>query len=223
MAVASDLVLDVLTVAVLLWFGSRLLVALRRTFHPRVRQRSLYVTKGIRFRHVVAVPFLLTAVAIVAVALLQVPGLSFGWWTAIGGVGNPVTGTTERTIGTPLEYLLPLVFLALLIPSLPLFVESEERMFRQGAEHWSRWKRLWKAVVFGLVHALVGIPVGVALALTVGGLWFTRAYLRGYAAGGAPEALLESTRAHLAYNLTIVAVVLALLAYDTIAIALGGA
>ena len=27
--------------------------------------------------------------------LMLVPGLSWGWWSAIGGVGNPVTGGTE--------------------------------------------------------------------------------------------------------------------------------
>jgi len=140
------------------------------------------------------------ALVIVAASLLvQVPGLDFGWWTAIGGVGNPVVGATDRTAGTALEWVVPLVFLVLLVPALPLLVEREERMFRAGSEHRTFWQRVGRGVVFGLVHALIGIPVGVALALSIGGWYFTVMYLRG--------GLAESTRAHLAYNLTVLVVV----------------
>ena len=67
-----------------------------------------------------------------------------------------------------------------------------------------------KAVQFGLIHALIGIPIGVALALSVGGAYFQWAYLRGYRASGGDlrAALFESTRAHTAYNGVIVTVVL---------------
>ena len=73
---------------------------------------------------------------------------------------------------------------------------------------------------FGLVHAVIGIPIGVALALGVGGGYFQWAYLRGWhASGGDPTAaVLESTRAHTAYNAVIVVVVLAAI----VAIAAGG-
>ncbi|HUS60971.1 MAG TPA: hypothetical protein VMY34_02165 [Acidimicrobiales bacterium] len=204
----QELLVNVLTVAVLAWFGSRLFLAARHTFTTRaIADRSLLVVRGLRPRHFVPVPFVLAGVVATWTLLSFLPGLSFGWWSAIGGAGNPAVGSTEATAGTPLEYLLPLVFLTLLIPSLPLFVEAEERMFRLGAEEWSWPKRLKKAVTFGLVHAIIGIPIAVALALSVGGLWFTFAYLRGYRRGGRVEALLESTRMHLAYNTTIVTVV----------------
>ena len=77
-------------------------------------------------------------------------------------------------------------------------------------------------MLFGLVHALVGIPVGVALALSIGGAAFTLAYLRRYAATGLRrEALAESTRLHLAYNLTIVGLVVALMAVEVVVLAVG--
>jgi len=47
----------------------------------------------------------------------------------------------------------------------------------------------------------------VALALSLGGWYFTWAYLQGYAAGGREAGVLESTRSHLAYNLEVFAVV----------------
>ena len=167
---------------------------------------------GVRLRHVLAAPVVLVAVASASLVLLQVPGLDWGWWSALGGLGNPVVGATDRTVGTPLEWALPLAFVALLLPALPLFAEAEERIFRAGAETWSWPRRLARAVVgFGLVHAVVGVPIGVALALSIGGAYFLAVYLRTARRAGRRAAVLESTRAHLAYNAVIVAVLLSAL------------
>ena len=157
---------------------------------------------------------MLAGVLTVASLLLLVPGLDWGWWSALGGVGNPVTGGTDRTAGTALEWIIPLVFVILLLPGLPLFAEAEERRFRAGAEQWSFGRRLWRGIVFGSVHAIIGIPIGVALALSVGGWYFTWAYLRGVKRGGPAVGVLESTRAHTAYNASIVLILLVVLAID---------
>ena len=164
-----------------------------------MRNHVLDIVRGLRLRHFLLAWPVLFLVLLVASLLLLVPGLSWGWWTALGGVGNPVVGATTTTKGSPLEWIIPTVFILMLIPALPLFAESEERMFRLGAEHRSTWGRIRRAIEFGLVHALIGIPIGVALALSIGGGYFTWAYLRGGVA--------ESTRAHLAYNLTVVVIV----------------
>lgn len=198
---------DVVAAGVLLFVGSRLAIASRRSLSDAYRDRALQLVRGLRIRHFLPVPLVLAAVITAALVLVQLPVLSFGWWTAMGGVGNPVFGVTEETAGTVLALLVPVVFLALLVPALPLLVEREERAFRLGAEAWSWPKRLAKAVLFGLAHAIIGIPIGVALALSLGGLWFTLAYLAGWRRGGRAAALAESTRSHLAYNTTIVAVV----------------
>jgi hypothetical protein len=201
---------DLLSLAVVALFGSRLLYIFGRTITPAARQRSWRIMRGLRFRHFAPVPFVLAAVIIAGGLLVQLPVLSFGWWGALGGQGNPAFGITDTTAGTPFEVLIPLVFVVLLLPGLPLLVAREEEIFRLGAEDWSWPKRLWKAVVFGLVHALIGIPIGVAVALSIGGLWFTLAYLRG--------GLLESTRSHLAYNGFIVSIVLIALVVDAVAL-----
>ena len=169
------------------------------------------ILRGLRFRHFAPVPLVAALVVIAALVLVQMPPLDFGWWSALGGEGNPVFGSTERTAGTALEIVIPLVFIALLAPALPLFAEREEQIFRAGAEDWTTPKRIWKGIQFGLVHAIIGIPIGVALALSIGGWWFTFAYLRGYRTGGPEEALLESTRAHTAYNATLVTLVFVVL------------
>jgi hypothetical protein len=66
-----------------------------------------------------------------------------------------------------------------------------------------------RTVEFGLAHALIGIPIGVALALSCGGAYFMHCYLRGYRPDHSRrEAVLESARAHTVYNVVIVVMVL---------------
>ena len=61
-----------------------------------------------------------------------------------------------------------------------------------------------------VLHALIGIPIGAALALSIGGWYFTWWYLWAYRrTHNTSAAVLESTRAHLAYNVTVVVIVLA--------------
>ncbi|MEA3020662.1 MAG: hypothetical protein QOI47_2186 [Actinomycetota bacterium] len=209
---------DVLTAAVLLLIAVRVGGVTRRFVTTRdLREHSIAIARGIRWRHLWPIPFVLAGVLALATVLLWVPGLDWGWWSAIGGVGNPVTGATDRTAGTSLEWLIPLVFIVLLVPVLPLFAEAEERRFRLGAERWSLRRRVGRGIVFGSAHALIGIPIGVALALSVGGWYFTWAYLRGARRGGPDAGVLESTRAHTAYNATIVLVLLVALATGGVA------
>jgi len=204
--------LDLLTVAVLALVGTRLVGALRHAARPPVRRQVLFIVRGLRPHHFLLAFPVLVAVIVAASLLLEVPGLDFGWWTAIGGEGNPVTGGTARAEGTALEWLVPALFLTLLLPVLPLFAEREEEIFRAGAEEWSTGRRLWRGVQFGLVHAVIGIPIAVALALSIGGWYFTWAYLSGWRRCGRSCALLESARAHLAYNLVVLTVVVLALA-----------
>ncbi len=187
--------LDLLTLAVFAFVGVRIFSGTRLLGRRDVRDHVVDILRGLRPRHFLLCWPVLIAVSFTAFALIQLPGLSWGWWSAIGGVGSPVVGSSERSAGTPLEWIVPAVFLTMLIPALPLFAESEERMFRLGAERWSNARRVRRALEFGLVHCLIGIPIGVGLALSIGGLYFTWAYLRGGVA--------ESTRAHLGYNLTV--------------------
>jgi len=199
----------VLTVGVLGFIGFRLATAAGHSLSATGRQTVRPIVRGIRWRHVWPVPLVLTVVVIVALLLLLIPGLSWGWWTAIGGEGNPVTGTTDQTSGTPLEWIVPLAFVTVLLPAIPLFALAEERAFRQGAERWTFRRRAFKCAEFGLAHALIGIPIGVALALSCGGAYFMAVYLRGWRhTGDQREAVLESARAHSVYNTFIIGIVL---------------
>lgn len=201
-----DAVISVLTIAVLGWVGTNLALSARTAI--RRRSHTVALLRGVRLRHVWPAPFVLAVVLATFGVLWLAPPLRVGWWSLLGGEGNVVFGTTEQTTGTVWEVVVPLVFVALLLPALPLLVEAEERRFRLGAEAWSNGQRFLRGLQFGLVHLVVGIPVAAALALSVGGWWFTWVYLRAYRrAGSRAEALAESTRAHLGYNLVVVALV----------------
>ena len=207
--------MDLATVAVLAFVGTRLFSGARQVVRPDVRAHIVDIVRGIRPRHVVLAPVVLALVVTAASLLVLVPGLDFGWWTGLlGGEGNPVIGMTGESSGGPLEWIVPAVFLVMLLPALPLFAEREEQMFRRGAEAWSTGRRIWRGVRFGLVHAIIGIPIGVALALSIGGWYFTSMYLRAWRrTGDTQAAVLESTRAHLTYNLEVLVLVVVALVF----------
>jgi hypothetical protein len=213
-----DRLSNVISIVVLALVGLRLVQAVKLSRSSRGRSLSRQIWTRLRWRHFWPVPFVLAGVLLVAVPLLLIPPLRWGWWSALGGGGNPVFGESDTTTGTVWAWLIPLVFMALVVAALPLFANAEERMFRSGAERWSTRKRVVKVLQFGLIHALIGIPIGVALALSVGGAYFMSVYLRSYAlTGSADEATLESTRAHTAYNTLIIVVVAVAVAVDAVA------
>lgn len=197
------------TFGVLGLVGLRLVQGARLGVSHTGRTTSRLVVQRISWRHLWPIPLVLTAVLAAAIALMSLPVLSWGWWTALGGDGNPVFGSSDATSGSALEWIVPTVFMALLLPALPLFAMAEERMFRAGAEHWSWGRRVVKTLSFGMIHAVIGIPIGAALALTIGGAYFMAVYLRRFAATGShTDAVYESTAAHTAYNATIIVLVI---------------
>jgi hypothetical protein len=206
---------NVLTFAVLGFMGLRLVTGVRRSRSADGRTLIRDVVTGIRWRHVWPVPLVLAAIVAVATAVMQIPGMSWGWWSAIGGQGNPVFGSNDATTGTAWQWIIPLGFMALLLPALPLFAYAEERLFRAGAEQWSGRRRTLKILQFGLVHAVIGIPIGAALTLSLGGAYFMRVYLRTFDRTRSRQAAtLESTRAHTTYNGIIVVFVVVVLVLD---------
>lgn len=67
-------------------------------------------------------------------------------------------------------------------------------MFRLGVVTWPdafKW-----SLIFGLSHCIVGVPLSVGLALSIGGLWF---HYQAFEGG-----ISQSTIHHTAYNLILV-------------------
>jgi hypothetical protein len=206
-----------LTYAVLGFLAVRLVQGARFSRTAHGRRLVAQVWRNARWRHIWPAPLVLVVVGAMAVGLMAVPGLQWGWWSLLGGVGNPVFGESSATTGTVLEWLVPVAFVCLLVPALPLFAHAEERAFRQGAEGWSLPRRVGKVVTFGLAHALIGIPIGAALALSLGGAYFMVVYLRRFRRTGSQEAaVLESTTAHTVYNAVIIVLVVVVLLAATL-------
>ncbi len=214
----SDRLTNLVTIAVLGAMGYRLVAGARTSRTVEGRLLAGEIVRGVRWRHVWPVPLVLVTVLVAATTLIvYVPGLAWGWWTALGGEGNPVFGSSSTTAGTLWEWLLPAVFVCLLLPALPLFAYAEERMFRAGAEDWSRPRRALKVLQFGMVHAIIGIPIGAALALSIGGGYFMWVYLHRFrATGSRREATLESARAHTVYNAVIIVLVVVAIVIDAL-------
>ncbi len=95
----DDRVSTVLSFAVLGFMGYRLAGGVRHVRRGPGRMLATEIVRGIRWRHLWPVPFVLAAVLAVASVLMSVPGLSWGWWSALGGVGNPVFGSSTATDG----------------------------------------------------------------------------------------------------------------------------
>ena len=214
--------------------------------------------KGIRLRHlgVAAITLVFTLITYAFLYSLH-PWLQWGWWSAIGGNGSilflsndNLSAATQDVAGAVVPAaqdglglldvvftLVFLLFLGFLLYIFPKAAHSEEVTYRKGAEHRSFLANLWKALVFGLIHLLMGIPIAAALALTVSGLAFTLVYLRaynrawrmGYKSQGFSriayglrrehaenEGVMEAARVHFLHNAIIVLVLMVLVASSLI-------
>ncbi len=153
------------------------------------------------------------AVVIGLVLSLDNPILNFSWLALLapqlggmpGGIGGPDSAGEPppgNIILEPLAYRwLVVPFLLLLLFVLPSLAAAEERLFRQGTRSWRQG--IVRSLIFGLAHWPMGIPLGAALALSIGGLWFTYQYFRG--------GIARSTVYHLTYNLLAILLIVLLL------------
>lgn len=221
------MLLTILKVAVVSYVALNVLAALGRS---ELRQEAYQIARGLRARHfLVAAPFLALTIT-TAILLVQLPLLSFGWWSLLGGEGSIAAGDTGSGRGADVVSVL---VISIVLLALPIFAHLEEQVFRKGAEGRTLRQNSVRAVKFGLVHLVMGIPIGVALALAIGGGVFTWAYLRGHdewtrthpsleekevaladeesgrllAEARAEQAqragIEEATKVHLAWNLTV--------------------
>lgn len=191
---------------VLVWLWVHLGSALRNP-----RQRILL--GGIRPRHF-ALALAVLAGVLLAVVILLAPStwLRWGWWEYLGGTGNVIFGAASNPSGWLSRLALPGLILIPLLLSLCLFALREERAFRRGDETRGIGARLWRSLLFGLAHLVMGIPIGAALGLGVGGFGFSQVYLRRWRKSGSRlQSVLESARVHFAYNLILVSLVAVML------------
>lgn len=123
--------------------------------------------------------------------ILWVLSSLFGWGDG-SGQGNIIFSGLEW------KYY-AMLFLPVLLFALPSLAKYEEEDFREGTRNWSQGVK--RSIKFGLVHLIALIPLGAALALSIGGLWFTYQYFKG--------GVERSTIYHSAYNSIVVVILFA--------------
>lgn len=166
-----------------------ILVMLVRAARAAWRQRDLLVTvwRSIRPRHVAGAVGLLAVVATIATVLIgSVPGMAVGLGDLIGFTGNAVFVPLEEAAaragpvpdgGTDLVVIgLATVFLGGLAALLPWLAFVEEEVFRAGLEDVSLGRELVAALIFGLAHLVMLVPVGAAVAIGAAGFVYGRIY-----------------------------------------------
>lgn len=176
---------------------------------PRRVRRLL---RGIRATHVGLALVSLVGTVLILVGLETIGGIfSVGWWSALGGEGNVVTGGASDTDGHPL--ILPLMALipfALLI-NIPTFAFKEELWFRSEAHTAGVLGNIQGSLKFGLIHMVAGVPLSAALALAAFGGFLAWRFIRVAAGRGQVAALYESARIHTVYNMVIVVLLIAVI------------
>jgi hypothetical protein len=184
-----------------------MLVMLTRSLRPALRNpRYRVILAGLRARHFGRALGLFVVTGFIATVLIgRVPLMDVGWFGLLGGSGNIVVAQADAPRNAVrLSLFLPFALIAFACLIAPIAAFREERIFRRGTERQSPARRWWRQLVFGLTHLIMGIPVGAALAIGVTGGGFMGVYRRHYARRASRlDAVLESTRTHIAYNLVI--------------------
>jgi hypothetical protein len=137
------------------------------------RREILGPYRHIRPRHVLVALAALTVPVTVFWLSAEVPLLNWSLFNLVGlDEGGNVAGA-----GLQVGAWFALPYALLLLACLPVLALIEEYWFRRGTRGWR--DGLWRSVLFGLVHMVVGVPLGVAVfGLTPIGLLFTAVYLR---------------------------------------------
>ncbi|MDP3778538.1 MAG: hypothetical protein Q8R30_00640 [bacterium] len=112
-------------------------------------------------------------------------------------------------------WIFVVLFSIALLVMMPFIVKVEEERFREGMV---RWRRIVpKSIRFGLVHVLVGVPMGVCLPLILFGLFlgwrYKRTYEKVFFMGGwfaaRQESLMTVVTYHTIYNSIAIGMMLA--------------
>lgn len=147
------------------------------------------------------------AIAAICFGLLKAfPFLEWSWFSLFSRSDENTDQVAERSginihlLPAEVKYFGP-VFLIILMLNLPHWAYMEEVWFRQDTISWGHG--VYRSLVFGMVHCLVGVPLAAGLSISVCGLWFTYQYFLG--------GVELSTLHHTTYNLILVSLLFVVL------------
>lgn len=146
-----------------------------------VLKRRLSHLKSLRISHFLKAWVVFFGVFVVASVLYALfPPLRWGWWSALGNGGTSVIPASSAANPSAFELVMPVLMCIMVLLFLASWAYEEEDAFRRGSEDRTGLQRFIVAFLFGMMHVIVGIPLAVGMALTLAGLAFTKAYLRGF-------------------------------------------
>jgi hypothetical protein len=158
--------------------------------------------------------FLIVIFVIISVGVLASIGLpKFMTWSWVSMLGSGADATSGNIITAPFRsnsVLIIVGFWFLLSLALPYLAKSEEETFRSMV--FGVRKRITANIIFGLVHMFVGVPLFIALILSVVGYIFSIFYVKSFNKNHNPYnppssdkiAVLASTSVHAKYNFLII-------------------
>jgi hypothetical protein len=152
-----------------------------------------------------------------------VPWLRWGWANLFSkNGGNAALAPIFAALNfpsRPVQLLVPF-FLVLFVINMPFFVKREEDLFRKG---YYKWPDLFEhSVRFGLVHVVMGIPLGFVLAIIPTGFFLALKYRFAYLRlcrespaiwSAEEEATLITTTYHTMYNTAVLSVAIGTLLF----------
>lgn len=162
--------------------------------------KSKEIYKGIRLSHfLISIP-LIAVIIVVGYFLYNLhPILQFGWlWSLV--VDNKGV-TPEGYTGFPFMDVLVACGLILFSLFVPYLAHIEELSYREPYIDKGWGQGVKGSLIFGLMHLIMGIPLAVALALSIGGVTFLYVAKK--------KGIMESTYLHSAYNLTVLTLIIA--------------
>jgi len=159
--------------------------------------------------------FLLVMFVFVTIGALASIGLpKFMTWSWISMLGSGADAPSGNIMAAPFKSGSVLVitgFWFLLTLALPYLAKGEEEAFRSLV--FGTKKRIITSIKFGLVHMIVGVPLFVALILSVAGYIFSIFYVRAFNKAAKVDpysadkvAILASTSVHAKYNFLIITI-----------------
>lgn len=122
----------------------------------------------------------LVLVTITAFFLNQLPILEWGWTKLIYNNTSNITlaPLQNKNLGSNIGNIISIVFLLMLLVVIPKFAYYEEEIFRTNAI--TIKKIMLRSLGFGLIHCIMGVSIGIGLALSIGGLLFASVYRKVY-------------------------------------------
>ncbi len=146
------------------------------------RRFILEIWREFKFIRILETFGVLLLVVIAAILLNQVTWLSYGYMHLVypegGSVISSAVGDPNVTHGVAWMQIGSICFLLLFGLAVPFLAEIEEQMFRDGVlEH---KKMIKKSLLFGIVHCIMGVSLGTAIAISIAGYFFAVKYRKHY-------------------------------------------